>query len=125
MWLRTSCELTFDISVPTPFILVLRPRSNAHQWIAREEYRLSPNVQVNEFTDQYKNLCQRLLAPPGFFSIKTSSDVLTTGYQDTVSGEPFEEIQKLSNNVLKYLLPSRYCESDRFNEMALSITAGV
>ena len=124
MWLRTSCELTFEISVPTPFILMLRPRSNAQQWIAREEYRLSPNVQVDEFTDQYKNLCQRIVAPPGHFSIKTSSEVRVAGYQDKVSGEPFDEIQKLPNNVLKYLLPSRYCESDRFNEMALTITAG-
>ncbi len=27
MWLHTSCELTFDITVPTPFILMLRLRS--------------------------------------------------------------------------------------------------
>jgi len=50
MWLRTSCELAFDISVPTPFIMMLRPRSGAQQWIAREEYIISPSVPVFEFT---------------------------------------------------------------------------
>ncbi|MBL4573408.1 MAG: transglutaminase family protein, partial [Gammaproteobacteria bacterium] len=27
MWLATSCDFEFEISVPTPFILMLRPRS--------------------------------------------------------------------------------------------------
>ena len=57
MWLRTSCDLTFDITVPTPFILMLRPRSGAQQWIAREEYRLVPSVPVFEFTDKLIGKC--------------------------------------------------------------------
>ena len=67
MWLRTSSEMTFDITVPTPFILMLRLRSGAQQWVAREEYRLNPSVPVLEFTDNYGNLCQRLIAPAGAF----------------------------------------------------------
>jgi dUTPase len=31
MWLRTSCNLDFIIDIPTPFILMLRPRSGAQQ----------------------------------------------------------------------------------------------
>ena len=37
MWLSTSCEMTFDITVPTPFILMLRLRSGKQQWVAGEE----------------------------------------------------------------------------------------
>jgi hypothetical protein len=66
MWIRTSCDLEFHITVATPFVLMLRPRSGTHQWIAREEYKLVPHVPVSEFTDDYGNLCQRLVAPPGF-----------------------------------------------------------
>lgn len=124
MWLQTSCELTFNISTPTPFILMLRPRSGAQQWIAREEYKISPSVPVFEFTDDYGNLCQRLLATPGFFSVYTSADVRTADLVDQAPGASFGEIQNLPDAVLRYLLPSRYCESDRFNEMAFSITAG-
>ncbi|MFT5843891.1 MAG: hypothetical protein ACI80L_002693, partial [Pseudohongiellaceae bacterium] len=69
MWLATSCDFDFEISVPTPFILMLRPRSGAQQWISREEYKLTPSVPVVEFTDTYGNLCQRLVAPPGRFQI--------------------------------------------------------
>jgi len=123
MWLRTRCDLVFDITLPTPFVLMLRPRSGAQQWIAREQYRLAPSVQVFEFTDNYGNLCQRLIAPPGEFAIYTSADVKTEDYIDRAPGAPFVEIQNLPDAVLCYLLPSRFCESDRFGQMAASITA--
>lgn len=124
MWLRTSCSLAFCIAVPVPFVLMLRPRSGAQQWVAREEYRLKPSVPVIEFTDSYGNLCQRLIALPGHFEIYTSADVMTADYVDQAPGAPFVEIQNLPDSVLSYLLPSRYCESDRFHDMATEITAG-
>jgi transglutaminase-like putative cysteine protease len=124
MWLRATCQLAFSISVPTPFVLMLRPRSGAQQWVAKEEYRLEPSVPVIEFTDEYGNLCQRLIAPAGSFEVYTSAEVMTADYCDQAFGAPFMEIQNLPDAVLIYLLPSRYCESDRFNQMAGEITAG-
>ncbi|GAB3023756.1 transglutaminase-like domain-containing protein [Bowmanella dokdonensis] len=124
MWLRTSCEITFDIAAPTPFILMLRLRSGAQQWVASEEYRLKPSVPVYEFTDMFGNLCQRLIAPPGPFAVAISADVKTSDQVDQAPGAPFVEVEYLPDGVLSYLLPSRYCESDRFGEMANSITTG-
>jgi transglutaminase-like putative cysteine protease len=124
MWLRTSCEFKFNIAMPTPFILMLRPRSGAQQWIAREEYKITPSVPVSEFTDIYGNLCQRLIAPPGNFTIQTVNDVMTADCIDKAPGAPFVEVQNLPDAVLGYLLPSRYCESEKFSEMAVSITSG-
>jgi transglutaminase-like putative cysteine protease len=124
MWLLTRCDLAFDITVPVPFVLMLRPRSGAQQWIEREEYRLVPSVPVFEFTDNYGNLCQRLIAPTGDFSVHISAEVKTADFVDQGFGAPFVEIQNLPDAVLSYLLPSRYCESDRFGQMATEITAG-
>lgn len=125
MWLRTGCKLSFTIDEPTPFILMLRPRSGAQQWIASDSYTLVPSVPVREFTDTYGNLCQRLVAPPGEFSIHTSADVLTDDIISVAPGAPFDEIQTLPAEVLIYLLPSRYCESERFSDMASEITLDV
>lgn len=125
MWLRTGCKLSFTIDSPTPFILMLRPRSGAQQWVARESYALQPSVQVLEYSDAYGNLCQRLIAPPGEFSIQTSADVLTDQVINVHPGAPFDEVQTLPADVLIYLLPSRYCESERFSDMAGEIVAGV
>jgi transglutaminase-like putative cysteine protease len=56
--------------------------------------------------------------------VHTSADVLTTEHVDQAPGSTFVEIQNLPDAVLSYLLPSRYCESEKFSEMATSITAG-
>lgn len=125
MWLRTKCDISFDVSIATPFILMLRPRSGLHQWVARESYTLKPSVPAVEYTDNYGNLCQRLIAPPGEFSISTSADILTADSIDVCPGAPFNEVQHLPDEVLTYLLPTRYCESDRFIDLGQEIVAGV
>lgn len=77
--------------------------------VTREEYRLQPNIPVIELMEPYGNLCQRLI----------------TSEMDQDPGAPFIEVQQLSGSVPTYLLPSRYCESDRFSQMATEITAGL
>ena len=123
MWLRTSCLLEFNASVATPFLLMLRPRSGWQQWVAREQYLLSPSVPAVEFTDPFGNLCQRLVAPAGPFSIHTTADIESADASDTAPGAPFVEVQELPDGTLPFLLPSRYCESDRFTQMASSLVA--
>ena len=101
MWLATSCDFEFKISVPTPFILMLRPRSGAQQWISREEYKLTPSVPVVEFTDTYGNLCQRLVAPSGHFRIHTAAQVMTSDVVDKAPGAPFVDIHRLPDEVVE------------------------
>jgi len=102
-------------------VLMLRPRSGPNQWVAREAYQMTPAVVAVEVTDSFGNLCQRLVAPPGEFCVFTSADVMV--YQQSVepTNAPFIEVPDLPPDVLTYLLPSRYCESDRFGEMASEI----
>lgn len=124
MWFHTRCDLSFEIAEATPFMLMLRPRRGPGQWVAREEYRLSPSVPVSEFADVYGNYCQRLIAPPGEFSIHAVADVMIPDEIVAAPGAPFVPVQCLPDSVLGFLLPSRYCESDRFFNMASDITEG-
>ena len=124
MWLHASCFLEFNIPVPTPFLLMLRPRSGWQQWVAREQYVLTPSVPVVEFTDMFGNLCQRLVSSTGTFTVHSSVDIKTADTYDTAHGAPFVEVQQLPDETLPFLLPSRYCESDRFTEMAQSLVSG-
>jgi transglutaminase-like putative cysteine protease len=121
IWLKATCHLDFHVEICTPLVLMLRPRSGAQQWVARESYTLSPFVPVVEYTDIYGNLCQRLVAPLGKFSIHTSAEVMTANEEDTARGACFVEVQNLPESVLTYLLPSRYCESDRLGALARDI----
>ena len=108
----------------TPLILMLRPRSGLQQWVARETYTLYPSVPVYEYTDIFGNLCQRMVVPTGKFSVHTSADVMTMDVMDKDPSAFFVEIQNLPDAVLMYLLPSRYCESDRFGNLAREIVDG-
>lgn len=123
MWMRATCALDFHNPAATPFIFMLRPRSGWQQWIGREQYVFTPSVSAVEFTDPFGNLCQRLMAPAGHFSVRTSFDVETADCSDSAPGAPFIEVQQLPEETLPFLLPSRYCESDRFTVLAHSVVA--
>lgn len=115
--------MNFEVSVPTPMVFMLRLRSASGQWVSTESYDLSPSIPVSEVTDSFGNLCQRLVAPVGDFAVRTSVDVMLT---NTFGNSPptcpsFVDIPNLPDSVLGYLLPSRYCESDRFGVMATEI----
>ncbi len=121
--LRAACTLDFQIEDATPLILMLRPRSGARQWVVRESYLLMPHVGVDEYTDIFGNLCQRLVAPPGEFSIQTSCEVMVPDHLNSAADGEFIGIPELPEATLAFLLPSRYCESDRFGDLAREITA--
>ena len=123
MQLNAGCELLFEAQGPTPLVLMLRPRSGAGQWIIREEYHITPAVNVTEFTDMYGNLCQRVVAPEGPFSIHFSATVQTADFIDTAPGAPYTPVEDLPDDVLHYTLPSRYCQSDQLGSLAAQITS--
>ncbi len=125
MKLKVSCELHFESIESSFLILMLRPFRGYQQWINSEVYNIEPAISLIESTDSFGNSCQHLLAPMGNFLIYTSAEVMVADSIDVASGAYFVEIQHLPNNVLHFLLPSRYCESDRFGDLAREITADV
>lgn len=125
MQLNVGCTLQFEAQENTPVIFMLRPRSGSGQWIIAEEYEITPNVPVTEFTDRYGNLCQRLVAPIGSFSVRTSATVQTDDHIDISPGAPYVPVEELPDDVLHFLLPSRYCESDKVGDLAAQIVSNV
>ncbi len=118
MRLDAGCQLVFEASAPTPLILMLRPRSGAGQWVAREEYVLQPSLPIVEYTDSYGNLCQRLVAPQGSFRVQATACVETADQIDVQAGATFVPVQDLPEATLQFLLPSRYCQSDQLGDLA-------
>ena len=125
MLLYASCTFKFDISDFTPFLFMLRPQNNLNQFITFEEFQIKLNVEVSQFQDIYGNFYQKLIAPPGKLRIQSSVEVILKDNCNNAYGKEFIEIHNLPHEVLLYLLPSRYCESDCFNQMATEITQGL
>jgi len=123
MKLKVSCDLHFEVVESSFLILMLRPFRGYQQWVNSEVYHIDPSVLLIESTDGFGNSCQHLVTPIGEFLIHTSAEVTVMDMIDVAAGACFVDIQYLPNQVLPFLLPSRYCESDRFGDLAREITA--
>jgi transglutaminase-like putative cysteine protease len=123
MRLNAGCEIEFDVAEPTPMVLMLRPRSGYGQWVAGERYTLLPGVPASEYVDGHGNLCQRLVAPAGRFTVAASADVDTADAIDVGPGAPFTPVQELPDAALQFVLPSRYCQADLLGDLATTIVA--
>ncbi|MCU0523993.1 MAG: transglutaminase family protein [Elainella sp. Prado103] len=123
MRLEAGCQITFEATDSTPVILMLRPRSGEGQWVIREEYLLTPPVPVIEYTDGYGNLCQRLIVPTGSFQVRSSAIVETADAIDVLPEAAYVPVEHLPEQVLQFLLPSRYCPADRMGDLAQEIVA--
>jgi len=56
--------------------------------------------------------------------VRTSVDVETADASDTAPGAPFVGTHQLPDHTLPLLYPGRYCEADRFAEMAAALVHG-
>jgi transglutaminase-like putative cysteine protease len=121
MKLKVACQLDYDSKENAPLILMLRPQNGSKQKLIEENYLLTPNISIVEYQDVYGNLCQRMIAPFGKLSIKTSSIFEVKEELETNFEAAFVPVEKLPNEVIIYTLPSRYCESDKLSNLAFEI----
>jgi len=124
MILDASCTISYETKTPIPAIMMLRPRSGPAQWITKEEYVFEPHAPVIEYTDDFGNLCQRVLIPAGQFRVSCSCRAHTADEADVDPYAAFVPVHELPESTLQYLLPSRYCQADMLNDLAASITEG-
>lgn len=123
MLLQASCSFEMFTETPATSIFMLRPQSGAAQFIRQESFTLHPQVPVTEYIDGYGNLCQRLVIPAGNFTLQSSVTAECSPGFDVHKNAWYSPVETLPAPVLQFLLPSRYCESDKFTQLATEITA--
>ena len=121
MKIKLGCKLQYKSNNNTPLITILRLRKELSQFIESETFIIEPLVPMTEYIDLYGNYCQRLETPKGNFMIDTSAIVVTNDQPDQNFEANFTLIQNLPEQCLIYLLPSRFCESDKLNARAFEI----
>lgn len=85
----------------------------------------SPAVPVESYRDGFGNWCSRLLAPSGNFTVQTEGLLRDAGLSDPVgTGAVQHPVETLPGDVLQFLLPSRYCDTDILAEYAWAKFAG-
>jgi transglutaminase-like putative cysteine protease len=120
MRIRLGCELTYDLPAPTPMIVMLNVHySRAADLESPDHLMTQPSVPVASYRDSYGNWCSRLVAPAGRFVIGTDAVIRDNGSPDPQHREAGEHaVEDLPSDALLYLLPSRYCETDRMLDEA-------
>ena len=72
-----------------------------------------------EYSDTFGNRCARFVAPEGHLRLSGTSTIEIDGMPDPVDVNTTQApIEELPSEVLQFLLPSRYCEVDRFVPVA-------
>lgn len=113
-----DCSFGYDVKQPSEFIFHLQVAHHPWQIIQQESLIVSSHIDLHEYEDEKQlNRLFRFSAPKGDFELQYKATVtVDMPFRDPAFLE--QDIAELPSEVLHYLLPSRYCESDLLSEMA-------
>ena len=123
MLIRTGFNLAFDTFGPTPMNLLLsiRPERVA-DLVTPEVITFDPPVPARQFTDPFGNVCTRIVAPGGRISMLADFVIRDSGKPDPVVPDAVQHpVEDLPDDVLPFLLGSRYCDTDKLSNIAWSL----
>jgi len=118
--IRCGLDLAYDALDYTPMILVVQPQNTHWQRIEREQLSFFPNVPVQVYQDVHGNIVHRLILPPGRTSVRHDAFIAVPSVPenfDMMYDQPVQ-VPELSPELLRYMMPSRYCDSDRLMTFA-------
>lgn len=119
--LKAGCVMKLKAALGAHFVAMLRPRSGEAQWVIKEAFETDPFARGVEFVDAYGNLCQRLEAPAQNFELRTEVELDVDEVIRVDTDAAWTPPAALPHAALQYLLPSRYCPSDKMGERATAI----
>jgi transglutaminase-like putative cysteine protease len=111
--LRIGCEFVHQSGIDIPAVLQVEPLSDQKVDVIDERWSLEPDVSTRAYTDLYGNLCRRLTVPAGRSVIGYQASVIVPDATEDVDEEaPELTADQLPDEVLIYILPSRFCLPD-------------
>ena len=114
MLLRLGYDMQFELPEPAACVAQLRVHpSRVADLRTQDRVQMEPAIAVEDYTDSFGNLCTRFLGPAGTLRLTNSILLEDSGLPDPASPNAVAHpIAELPNEVLRFLLPSRYCEVD-------------
>lgn len=122
MKLDAGCEMTVEAAADSAAVLMLQPQTGDGQSVLHDEITIDPVIPFTDFKDAFGNICRRVILPKGTSKIRATCTVESPGQIAVEPDAPFTLVQDLPDDVLQFLLPSRYCESDMLLRLAQRIT---
>ena len=116
---RVGCNVTYETTVPTAGLFVLRPRLEGKVLVMQEKLSFGIGQPSYEFQDSHGNVSYRSMLMPGRNEIRHDAVVAVSSLPDSrdIPGQILP-IERLPFELLRYTLPSRYCDSDKLMDFA-------
>jgi transglutaminase-like putative cysteine protease len=123
MLIRLGYDIQFNIPAATPMVALLHVHpSREKDLIEPDTLRIEPQVDATEYIDGFGNRCTRFVAPDGFLRLYNSTLIHDSGLPDEVNIQAREvPVGQVPSEFLCHLLSSRYCEVDRFANIAYEL----
>jgi transglutaminase-like putative cysteine protease len=130
MLIRLGYDIQFDVPAPLAFVAQLRVHSSRAADLREPDVLCVESngiaVPTHEYSDTYGNVCTRFLAPAGPLRLSNSTLIEDSGEPDQVAWEAREiPPGELPDEVLCFLLNSRYCEVDKLSPVAMELFGGI
>jgi transglutaminase-like putative cysteine protease len=119
MTVRVGCQLAYETTVPTPVLFVLKPRREGNILVLQEQLTFGIAQPSYEFHDSHGNSTCRATLMPGRNEIRHDALVAVSSLPDSRAVmQQMVPVGQLSSDLLRYTLPSRYCDSDKLLNFA-------
>lgn len=127
MRIKIGCEIGLYVPVATPMISLLSVHPSRVGDLERpDELFMTPSAPVTRYRDGFGNWCSRLILPPGETRFGMSNVVRDPGLPDQWDKDVRQDpVEALPDQVIEYLLPSRFCESDLLMQDAWGLFGGI
>lgn len=126
MLIRFGFEIDLESTVPVPMLLALSTHGDlAGRLIGSDRVNVTSGTEAHRYQDRFGNWITRTVAPAGMVRLWTDCVIEVDGAPDPQTPWARQHpIPELPDEVLQYLLPSRYCDSDILTKDAWQLFAG-
>jgi len=117
---RVGCSLAYHVSGTAALLLNVKPRPDRNHAVIFEALSLGNDLHSDEFTDPHGNVVSRVTLAPGENCIRHDAIVRVSSQPDNHALPPVSPLSpvELPPQLLRYTLPSRYCDSDKLANFA-------
>jgi len=125
--LRTGFELVYSFPQATPIILVVNIHdSRSCDIVVPDRLITEPSIPITGYRDAFGNWCNRGIAAAGRLRLSTNCIIGDNGHPDEMMFAASQaSVENLPDEVLTFLLGSRYCETDRLSQVAWQLFSHV
>lgn len=118
---QIGCDFVYDAQIDTPTVFQVTPLGVDGVDIEGEKWTFSPEQNSHEYRDIYGNRCQRIILAAGRSQISYQAVAnVPDATEDWDPSAPELNPHALPDDVLVYLMPSRYCLPDMLGDEAWS-----